>query len=47
MLTYFLMLVDDLLKEPPVISDGCLQLSEAPGLGIEIDQRKLEKFKMR
>jgi len=40
------MLLDNLLKEPLVIKDGCLELSTAPGLGIEIDGRKLEKLKM-
>jgi L-alanine-DL-glutamate epimerase-like enolase superfamily enzyme len=40
------MLVEDLLKEPLVIKDGCLELSDTPGLGIDLDQRKLEKFKM-
>lgn len=44
--SFFLMLLDNLLKEPLVIKDGCLELSTAPGLGIEFDGRKLEKFKM-
>lgn len=44
--SFFLMLRDDLLKEALVIKNGCLELSAAPGLGIEIDERKLEKFKM-
>jgi L-Ala-D/L-Glu epimerase / N-acetyl-D-glutamate racemase len=44
--SFFLMLVDDLLKEQLVIKDGCLQLADAPGLSIEIDERKVEKFKM-
>jgi L-alanine-DL-glutamate epimerase-like enolase superfamily enzyme len=44
--SFFLMLVDDLLKEQIVIKDGCLELSDAPGLGIEISEKKLEKFKM-
>ena len=44
--SFFLILVDDLLKEQIVIKDGCLELSDAPGLGIEINEKKLEKFKM-
>ena len=39
------MLLDNLLKEPLVIKDGCLELATAPGFGIEIDERKLEKLK--
>ena len=44
--SFFLMLVDDLLEEQIVIKDGYLELSQAPGLGIEINEKKLEKFKM-
>jgi L-alanine-DL-glutamate epimerase-like enolase superfamily enzyme len=44
--SFFLMRLDNLLKEPLVIKGGCLELSTAPGLGIEIDGRKLEKLKM-
>jgi L-alanine-DL-glutamate epimerase-like enolase superfamily enzyme len=40
------MLVDDLLKEPLVIKNSCLELSDTPGLGIDLDQSQLEKFKM-
>ena len=40
------MLVDDLLEEQLVIQNGCLELSDAAGLGIEITEKKLEKFKM-
>ncbi len=41
----FLLLADDFLKEPLVIKNGCLELADEPGLGIEIDEKKLESFK--
>jgi L-alanine-DL-glutamate epimerase-like enolase superfamily enzyme len=36
--------VDDLLGRPLQIEDGMLQLSEAPGLGIELDAAALERY---
>ena len=44
--SFFLIPVNDLLKESIVIKDGCLELSDAPGLGIQISEKTLEKFTM-
>ena len=38
--------IDDLLVEPLRIADGHLTLSEAPGLGIEVDEKTLARFMM-
>ena len=35
---------EDILKEPLDIRDGMLHLTDNPGLGIEVDERQLEKF---
>ena len=32
-----------LTKEPMKIRNGCIELPEKPGLGVEIDRRQLEK----
>ena len=44
--TNFLDLADDLLAEPPVISDGRMAPRTAPGLGIEIDEDRLEHYRI-
>jgi L-alanine-DL-glutamate epimerase-like enolase superfamily enzyme len=44
-ISFFLLLADDFLKEPILIKDGFLELSNEPGLGIHVDEKKLEKFK--
>lgn len=44
--TGFLDTVDDLLVEPPKIVDGHFQISDQPGLGIEIDEAKLNRYRM-
>jgi hypothetical protein len=36
--------MDELLTEAPVFRSGQLQLSERPGLGIEVDKTMLRKF---
>lgn len=43
--SYFLRLEDELLKEPLVIKDGLMEISEKPGLGIEIDEKKLQRYR--
>jgi len=43
---FFLLLVDDFLKEPIVIRNGQLTLTDKPGLGIEIDDKKFKTFQM-
>ena len=43
-ISFFLLLADDILKEPILIKDGFLELSNEPGLGIHIDEKKLGTF---
>ena len=40
-------LVEDIVQEPMVVSDGRLRLGDKPGLGIQIDRQKLERFRVR
>jgi len=42
--SFFLLLVDDFLKEPLVIKDGWLELTDKPGLGVKIDEKKFKTF---
>lgn len=44
-LSNFLDMSDDLLTEPLQIQDGALHVREAPGLGIEIDEVKLARYR--
>lgn len=44
-LSNFLDMSDDLLTEPLQIRDGTLRVREAPGLGIEIDEGKLNHYR--
>lgn len=44
--TSFLDLQDDLVTEPPVVHDGRMAAREAPGLGIQIDEEKLARFRV-
>ncbi len=44
-LSNFLDMSDDLLTEPLEIRDGTLTVREFPGLGIEIDPEKLERYR--
>jgi D-galactarolactone cycloisomerase len=37
----------ELFQDPPHISDGMLQLKDAPGLGLELRQDSLEKYGRR
>ncbi len=43
-ISFFLQLTDDFLAEPLVVKDGCLKLSDKPGLGVEIDEKQFAKF---
>ncbi|MGQ7791343.1 mandelate racemase/muconate lactonizing enzyme family protein [Faunimonas sp. B44] len=38
---------DDLLAEPMVFEDGGIRVPTAPGMGIEIDERKLDKYSIQ
>jgi L-alanine-DL-glutamate epimerase-like enolase superfamily enzyme len=42
----FLDLADDLLVEPPEIRDGRMAPRPLPGLGIEIDEDRLEHYRL-
>jgi L-alanine-DL-glutamate epimerase-like enolase superfamily enzyme len=44
--TNFLELADDLLTNPLVIADGRLIATDAPGLGLEIDEGKLNRYRI-
>ncbi len=37
-------LIEDLLKEPFAIKNGMVQVSDGPGLGINVNLDKLEKY---
>jgi muconate cycloisomerase len=38
---------DDVVTEPFVFEDGLLHAPERPGLGIELDEEKLEAYRLR
>jgi len=38
--------VEELLVEPLVVRDGQLSLSRAPGLGIELNQQVLQRYRL-
>jgi len=38
--------IEQLLVEPLTVRDGQLQLSRAPGLGVEIDERVAARYRM-
>ncbi len=44
--SFFLTLVDDVLEEPITFKDGTVELSDAPGFGISVNQRVLEKYRV-
>ena len=35
-----------LLKTPPVFRDGCVSISQAPGIGLELNQGFIEKYRV-
>ena len=39
-------LISDLLAEPLQVTDGQLQLSDAPGLGMELNQETVERYRL-
>jgi D-galactarolactone cycloisomerase len=39
--------IEELLVEPLSIKDGLLQMSRAPGLGIELNQKTIERYRMK
>lgn len=38
---------DDLLKEPFKLVDGAIEVPQGPGMGIEVDEAKIEKYRVR
>ena len=42
----FLRQEDDILEAPLMMKDGFIEISDKPGLGVKIDQEKLEKYKL-
>lgn len=38
---------DDVITEPFAYADGCLTLPEGPGLGVELDPDKIEKYRVK
>jgi muconate cycloisomerase len=38
--------LDDLITEPFAYRDGCLVVPDGPGLGIELDEKKLQKYRL-
>lgn len=45
-LAAFLDMVDDLVTETPKIENGMIKLSDRPGLGIQIDEAKLKRYRI-
>lgn len=39
--------LDDIVVKPPVYEDGFLHVPQGPGLGIEVDEKKLAKYEVR
>jgi L-alanine-DL-glutamate epimerase-like enolase superfamily enzyme len=37
---------DDVVKEPLTVKDGFLEVPDKPGLGVEIDEKKLAKHRI-
>jgi L-alanine-DL-glutamate epimerase-like enolase superfamily enzyme len=42
----YLLLENDLIVEPLVISDGCAKMPAKPGLGVEIDENAVETYRI-
>ena len=39
--------IEELLKEPLQFREGLLELSEAPGLGVELDENVIDRYRLR
>ena len=44
--SFFLKLADDVLEEPIQVNDGVVTLSDAPGFGVRINQKVVEKYRV-
>jgi len=38
---------DDLIREPMTLADGAIEVPTAPGMGIAVDEAKIEKYRVR
>ncbi|MBN9049467.1 MAG: mandelate racemase [Rhizobiales bacterium] len=38
---------DDLIKEPMKVVDGAIEVPDKPGMGIDVDEKKIEKYRVR
>jgi muconate cycloisomerase len=38
---------DDLIAEPMVFADGAIEVPAAPGMGIAVDEAKIEKYTVK
>jgi muconate cycloisomerase len=38
---------DDVVKQPFSVKDGCLEVPTRPGLGVELDEQKVEKYTIK
>lgn len=39
--------LDDIIKTPPLFKDGFLYIPDGPGLGVEVDEAKIEKYRVK
>jgi L-alanine-DL-glutamate epimerase-like enolase superfamily enzyme len=40
------MLATDIATEPLAVQDGCVRIPDRPGLGIDLDEEKLKRFRL-
>jgi len=38
---------DDLIRTPMKLTDGAIEVPSAPGMGIDVDEAKIEKYRVR
>jgi muconate cycloisomerase len=38
---------DDLIKAPLKLVDGAIEVPDGPGMGIEVDEAKVERYRVR
>jgi muconate cycloisomerase len=37
--------IDDLIKDPFKLVEGCIEVPEGKGFGIEVDENKIERYR--
>jgi len=45
-ITLAFLMEDDLIKEPIAVCEGCVEVPEEPGLGIELDEDAVDKYRI-